>query len=679
MRKRRYWTLLAVMGLLLLAPVAGQEAETAGYHSPADVNALLKRLAEAQPDVARLHSLARTAGDRELLLLEIGPEIGAFPKQNPAVFVAANFDGMVPLATEAALHAAQLLLAKAELRNDRTWYILPVGNPDAAARYFARPLALNSGNDQPWNDDMDDRTDEDGPDDLNGDGLITRMRVKHPEGEWLTVPGEPRAMKKADWTKGERGEYKLYPEGLDNDGDGRYNEDGPGGVNIAINFPHLFPFGKPGAGWWAGSADESYALLTFINQHKEIGLTFVFGRTNFCLVPPKGGRKGEADFSKIKIPEEIGKRMGLDTSRTYTMEEIMDMVQRFVPPGMEITESMVASFLGLGAVVNPEPADLKFYTELSEKYKEYLKEKKLDGKRLEPAPAADGSFELWAYYHLGLPSFSLDFWTLPEPTPEKKEEAAEGTGLTPEKVEQMSNEEFIALGEEKIGAFLKEIGAPAQFSPAMVMGALQGGMMTTKRMAEMMRRMEKRQEAGDVDPETKALLEFSDANLAGAGFVAWQSFTHPTLGDVEIGGEAPFADTTPPPDMIRPLVEGQVPWLFEIAGRMPRIGIAQSRVTPLGGGVSRVEVWVANKNYLPYPTAMGKRCGYPAPVVVTLAGDGLTFLEGRSRRTLKALDGFGTGKIAWVVQAPPGAVLTVAASTPNAWGETAEIQLGGAQ
>ncbi|MBN2432915.1 MAG: hypothetical protein JXQ27_15680 [Acidobacteria bacterium] len=678
MRKRHPWTLLAVMGLLTLVPVMAQEGETGRYHNPAEVSARLKQMAQAQPEVAHTHTLARTPGGRELVLLEIGPEIGTMPKRNPAVFVAANFDGLVPLATEAALHAARVLLEKAELRNDRTWYILPVGNPDAAARYHDRPLALNSGNDQPWNDDMDDRIDEDGPDDLNNDGLITRMRVKHPEGEWLPVPGEPRAMKKADWAKGDRGIYKLYPEGLDNDGDGRFNEDGTGGVNMAINFPHLFPFGKPGAGWWAGSADETYALLQFITEHKEIGLTFALGRTNFCRVPPKGGRKGEADFNKIKIPEEIGKRMGLDTTRTYTMAEIMEMVQRFVPPGMEISESMVASFLGLGAVVNPLPEDLKFYNELSEKYKEFLKEKKLDAKRLEPAPAADGSFELWVYYHLGLPSFSLDFWTLPEPAPEKKAEDS-GTGLTPETVEQMSNEEFIALGEEKIGAFLKEIGAPAQFSPAMVIGALQGGMMTTKRMAEMMRRMEKRQEAGDVDPETKALLEFSDAKLAGAGFVTWQPFNHPTLGEVEIGGEVPFADTTPPPDMIRSLVEGQVPWMFEIAKRMPRVGIAESRVTPLDGGVSRVEVWVANQNYLPYPTAMGQRCGYPAPVVVTLTGEGLRLLEGRARRTIKALDGFGTHKIAWVVQAPPGSVLTVAAATPNAWGESAQIQLGGAQ
>ena len=78
-----------------------------------------------------------------------------------------------------------------------------------------------------------------------------------------------------------------------------------------------------------------------------------------------------------------------------------------------------------------------------ENYKEYLKKSKLDEKRQETARAKDGSFELWAYYHMGLPSFSLDFWTLPELKEEKKEEA-----ITPDKLEKMSNDEFIALVED---------------------------------------------------------------------------------------------------------------------------------------------------------------------------------------------------------------------------------------
>lgn len=82
--------------------------------------------------------------------------------------------------------------------------------------------------------------DEDGPEDLNGDGYITLMRVKDPEGNYIIDPKEPRLMRLADPKKGEKGMYKIYSEGLDNDDDGQINEDPLGGVEINRNFPHDF-------------------------------------------------------------------------------------------------------------------------------------------------------------------------------------------------------------------------------------------------------------------------------------------------------------------------------------------------------------------------------------------------------------------------------------------------------
>ncbi len=269
-------------------------------------------------------------------------------------------------------------------------------------------------------------------------------------------------------------------------------------------------------------------------------------------------------------------------------------------------------------MVNPLDDDLKFYKELSDKYKEFLKAAKLDGKRLDPAPDKDGSFELYAYYHLGLPSFALDFWTLPEVKEEK-----EADEITPEKLEKMTNDEFIALGEEKIDAFLKASGAPEQFKAKQVIEGLKGGMMDTKKMAEMMKQMPKKPSAEGMDPKEKALLAWSDKELGGKGFVAWKPFKHPTLGDVEIGGAVPFTDNTPPAKMVDGLLKGQVPWVFEIAKKMARIKIADAAVKRLGGGVYEVKAWLENTGDLPYPTAMARRNERVLPVVVTLGGAGL--------------------------------------------------------
>ncbi len=264
---------------------------------------------------------------------------------------------------------------------------------------------------------------------------------------------------------------------------------------------------------------------------------------------------------------------------------------------------MVASFLGLGQVVNPLPEDLEYYKELADRYKEFLKKGKLDGARLETPDAKDGSFELWSYYQLGLPTFSMDFWTLPEV---KKEEKAEAL-ITPEKLEAMSSEEFIALGEEKINAFLKSSGAPEDFKAAMVIGALKGGMMTTKKMAEMLRQMPKPKDSSGGDETEKAMLAFSDSELQGKGFIPWKAFKHPTLGDVEIGGFVPFTARHPPGghDPEPPAGAGA---LGPGPGRKAAAPAhRQDRERALGNGVFRLKVWVENTGYLPFPTAMGGR------------------------------------------------------------------------
>lgn len=122
-------------------------------------------------------------------------------------------------------------------------------------------------------------------------------------------------------------------------------------------------------------------------------------------------------------------------------------------------------------MVNPMKEDLIFYKDFSEKYKKYLKEKGTEVDRFDPEPAKDGSFELWSYYHLGLPTFSMDFWTLPKAI-EKKEEK---NGLTSDQLKEMSDEEFIAVDKEKIAAYLKEAGAPNQFQAETVINMVKGG------------------------------------------------------------------------------------------------------------------------------------------------------------------------------------------------------------
>lgn len=658
--------LLAAVMLLMTLPASATDK----YSDPAAVNRRIEQLRQSYPSLVKVHKMAVTPGGQEMLMIEIGKAGTSLP----AVLVAANMSGTTPVATEAALSLASRIASDASLPADHTWYIVPLGNPDAYARFFIKPLFSDPGNATPFNDDTDDQTDEDGFNDLNNDGIITQMRVKAFDGTWVPVEGEPRLMRKADPAKGEKGIYRLYSEGLDDDGDGQYNEDSPGGTNVNINFPHLFKnFGRR-SGLYPGSAPESEAIMKFAFAHPEIAMVLSFGNTNFLLEPPKGGRKGSVDTDNIRIPRDIGTAMGIDVSRSYSMSEIMEIVQPMLPPGMTADESMIASFLGLGAVVNPMQEDLAFYNEISSDYKEYLKKKGVTGERFDPVQPEDGSFELWAYYQLGLPVFTMDFWGLPKPKEEKKD----GNAITPEALEKMSSEEFLALGEEKIGAFLKERCAPPQYSAKMVMGLVSSGQMKPPQMAAMLKQVpapKKDEKKGD--PKETALLAFSDKYLDGKGFVPWTAYKHPTLGDVEIGGFAPFADNTPPASMVDSLLDLQLPYVAELIRRLPRLAVADTKVTEKGGGVYQLEVWLANEGYLPFPTAMGKRNKIPAPAIMAIEGDGIEILSGKKRTPVNEMGGMKSARYVWLVRKAGKGNLTIRLESKQAGNDSKQITIGG--
>ncbi|MCI0522883.1 MAG: M14 family metallopeptidase, partial [Bacteroidales bacterium] len=635
----RGFVLFIGAGSVFSLPASGIEK----YSDPATVNKRIEQISQGSAGLVRVHKMAVSSGGTDVLMMEIG-KAGA---TMPAVLVAANMSGTAPLSTEAALSLASRLAADTKLSTAITWYIIPMGNPDAYARFFMKPLWSDPGNATPFNDDTDDQTDEDGYNDLNNDGLITQIRVKAHDGTWVPLEQDNRLMRRADAAKGEKGIYRLYSEGIDDDGDGQYNEDAPGGTNVNINFPHLFKsFGKR-SGLYPGSAPESEALLKFAFAHPEIAMVLSFSSTNFLLAPPQGGRKGSLDTENIRIPREIGTAMGMDVSRTYTMAEIIEMVQPMLPPGMTADESMIASFLGLGAVVNPMQEDLAFYNEISSGYKDYLKKRGVTEERFDPAQPEDGSFELWAYYHLGLPVFSMDLWALPKPKEEKKE----ASGLTIESLEKMSSDEFLALGEDKINAFLKERGAPAQYNATMVMGMVKSGQVKPAQMATMMKQMPA--PAADEkkgDPKEMAQLAFSDKWLEGKGFVPWKTFSHPSLGEAEIGGFAPFSDNTPPAVMVDSLLDLHLPYVFELVKKLPSLKIAEAKVTGKGGGVYQIEAWITNEGYLPFPTAMGKRNKVPAPAILTLDGAGMEILSGKKRTPVNDLGGMKSARYVWLVR-----------------------------
>jgi hypothetical protein len=176
--------------------------------------------------------------------------------------------------------------------------------------------------------------------------------------------------------------------------------------------------------------------------------------------------------------------MGLDPEQEYPIDELWEMFKdQPMARQMNLTKEMLAQFLGSGPATRPDEEDLKYFEKAAGDYKKLLEKAGLDTRRA-GRQSQPGSLANWLYYQYGVMALELDVWGVPR---RKTEAAKPEQTLTLERLEKMGNEEFLALGEEKIAAFLKEIKAPPMVQPTMLIEGVKSGKMTPARMAAMVR------------------------------------------------------------------------------------------------------------------------------------------------------------------------------------------------
>lgn len=276
-------TLFTTVLLCLAAAVSAQE-----YSNFAGQTSRLEALSKSYPDLARLSSLGKTNGGKEIWLLTIGT---GKTETKPAIAVVGGTEGSHLLGTEMAIGFAENLLKGSttdSIRNrlsKTTYYVFPNMSPDAMEQYFAKLKYERNGNATETDDDRDGKLNEDGFDDLDGNGKITMMRIESPIGEYKINPDDARTLVKADASKGEKGKYMLLTEGFDNDKDGNLNEDGEGGIALNRNFTYRHNTFGAGAGDFPASEKETRALLDFLYDAFNVYAVVSFGSNNNLSVP----------------------------------------------------------------------------------------------------------------------------------------------------------------------------------------------------------------------------------------------------------------------------------------------------------------------------------------------------------------------------------------------------------
>ncbi len=342
------------------------------YHTNARLTAIIESLATLHPQACKAVRIGSSRQGRPIHALTLGR--GKDVDARTAMLIVGGIDGDYPVGSETALLLAQRLLGApvdssvGQLLDQYTFYILPRINPDAIEVFFETPKREQRAALRPVDDDRDGQKDEDGPEDINGDGIITMMRAVDPEGEYLPDPAAPRLMKKADRAKGEIPIYKLYVEGTDKDNDGEYNEDGPGGVDINQNFPHGYIEHGPGFGPHQISEPESKALIDFVLNHPRIAIAVVYGRHDNVVETPKGDKKDVTGRAPIALHKD----------------------------------------------------DVATYKKITEIYRKITGIKKL------PTESSNGAAYAWAYAQYGIPAFACRPWTMPGESSNKKDEDDDG-------------------------------------------------------------------------------------------------------------------------------------------------------------------------------------------------------------------------------------------------------------
>jgi hypothetical protein len=304
-----------------LGMVADRKVEVAWnrFYDTQGLASILARLHAAFPDRTKLYSIGKSVGGRDLWCLEITAPGTTNALRKPAFYIDGNIHGNEVQAGEVVAYTAWYLCHQygrlpkvTEILDRCVFYLIPTINPDGRDHWFASAHSAHSSRTgiRPNDDDHDGATDEDGYDDLDGDGSITQMRVRDPAGRWKPHPRHPRFLM-VPAAPDEHGEFTLLgQEGLDNDDDGQVNEDPPGGYDMNRNWGYDWQprYVQGGAHDYPFSLPETRAIAEFVAARPHIAGAQSYHNAGGMILRPPGREGGASQHQDDRIAREIAAR-----------------------------------------------------------------------------------------------------------------------------------------------------------------------------------------------------------------------------------------------------------------------------------------------------------------------------------------------------------------------------------
>jgi len=267
-------------------PLKPGEVDFKHYHTPDESLVLMRLWAQKYPDLVEIYSVGKSFEGRDIWQMTITNRKTGKDTDKPAFFIEGGRHAGESTGSEATLYFINHVLtnygsdpAITRLVDTKALYCKPHNNPDGNMLYLTTAQTLRSTV-RPNDDDNDGLLDEDPGEDLDGDGFVRQIRkfVGPGKGNASKDPRDPSGRLMRRGQQGE-GDYVMYPEGIDNDGDGRYNEDGIGGLDLHRNYPENWRpmreetrrgYTQGGAGEYPLSETETRAVFLFMMTHPNV-------------------------------------------------------------------------------------------------------------------------------------------------------------------------------------------------------------------------------------------------------------------------------------------------------------------------------------------------------------------------------------------------------------------------
>jgi murein tripeptide amidase MpaA len=244
-----------------------------------ELTEILRGWADERPDLYRLDSIGTSFEGRDIWLctltnFETGPDL-----EKPALLIEANIHSLEVTGTTAALHLIDRLLSGygedprvTHVLDTRAFYVMPRLNPDGPELALAdRPRFIRSST-RPW--PLAEQVDGLHEEDLDGDGRILMMRFRDPNGAWKPHHEEQRLLVRREPDDVDGDFYRVLWEGRIRNYDGVTIKVAPPleGLDLNRNFPMEWAVEAEqyGAGPYPTSEPEIRAMVQAIVERPNI-------------------------------------------------------------------------------------------------------------------------------------------------------------------------------------------------------------------------------------------------------------------------------------------------------------------------------------------------------------------------------------------------------------------------